>query len=163
MNGVWRITQDFLEGKWRWRTKWKGILGHKNKTQRKWKIWNIKGALRNWKQTKNWKWRQAQLWKGLYMPFEGGGAWFHLKEGIPLEFFFFFLNKGSRIYLNFYLFYGINMVLRFPLGKNKKKHLEYRMKSSENAEILERWLIIIQFNSVQSLSHIRLCNPMNRT
>ena len=80
------------------------------------------------------------------IPFKGGNS---------IRVFFFF-NKGSRIYLNFYLFYGINMVLRLPLGKNKKKHLEYRMKSSKNAEILERWLIIIQFSSVQSLSHIRL-------
>ena len=118
------------------------------------------------KADKNWKWRQAQLWKRLYMPFEEGGAWSHIKEGIPLELlvfsssFFFFLNKGSRIYLNFYLFYVINMVLRLPLRKIKTKHLEYQMNSSKNAEILERWLIIIQFSSVAQ-SCPALCEPMN--
>lgn len=39
------------------------------------------------------KQNEDKFWKGLYIPFEGGGAWSHLKEGIPLELFFFFFKQ----------------------------------------------------------------------
>ena len=97
-------------------------------------------------------WRRRSL-----IPYKGGNS---IRVVGVFFFFFFFLNKGSRIYLNFYLFYVINMVLRLPLRKIKTKHLEYQMNSSKNAEILERWLIIIQFSSVAQ-SCPALCEPMN--